>query len=285
MKIILSRKGFDASWGGCASPIIDGQLVSLPIPDPHSHITYADIRHGSVGSLGPIVETLTKGKLKATSRAHLDPDLDSNAIPRLEGWRPLFGQSVAAQGHLVKHGVGPGDVFLMFGWFREIERHNGTLRFIPAAPDRHVIYGWLQVGEIFQLGSQPTPSNWPAWTHYHPHHYGPPRTSNNALYVAKQRLVLDGLDTGVPGAGRCKVFFPGLQLTVEGIRKRSLWQLPPWFDPTRTATPLSRHSSPERWQYTSHGYRLKSVPIGQEFVFDTAIYPEATSWIRELLRP
>jgi len=34
MKVILSRKGFDSSYGGCASPILpDGTLLSLPIPE------------------------------------------------------------------------------------------------------------------------------------------------------------------------------------------------------------------------------------------------------------
>ena len=33
MKIILSRKGFDSSNGGCPSPILpDGTLLSMPIP-------------------------------------------------------------------------------------------------------------------------------------------------------------------------------------------------------------------------------------------------------------
>ncbi len=34
MKVILSRKGFDSSYGGCPSPILpDGTLLSLPIPE------------------------------------------------------------------------------------------------------------------------------------------------------------------------------------------------------------------------------------------------------------
>ena len=33
MKVILSRKGFDSSNGGCPSPIMpDGTLLSMPIP-------------------------------------------------------------------------------------------------------------------------------------------------------------------------------------------------------------------------------------------------------------
>lgn len=33
MKFILSRKGFDSGYGGCASPILpDGTMLSIPIP-------------------------------------------------------------------------------------------------------------------------------------------------------------------------------------------------------------------------------------------------------------
>jgi glycosyltransferase involved in cell wall biosynthesis len=32
MKVVFGRKGFDSSAGGAPSPIIDGKLISLPIP-------------------------------------------------------------------------------------------------------------------------------------------------------------------------------------------------------------------------------------------------------------
>ena len=40
--------------------------------------------------------------------AHLDPDLRAAARPRPAGWRPLFGQSEAAQRHLSQSGCGRG---------------------------------------------------------------------------------------------------------------------------------------------------------------------------------
>ena len=44
MKIILSRKGFDAEAGGFASPILpDGTMVSLPIPDDSSVVKYDEL--------------------------------------------------------------------------------------------------------------------------------------------------------------------------------------------------------------------------------------------------
>lgn len=62
MKIVLSRKGFDSSFGGVASPILpDERLVSLPIPYQHSPVTYNDIRFGNT-HLGDLVEQLTGSK-------------------------------------------------------------------------------------------------------------------------------------------------------------------------------------------------------------------------------
>lgn len=43
MKVILSGKGFDSSYGGQASPILpDGTLLSLPIPS-YELIGYDDL--------------------------------------------------------------------------------------------------------------------------------------------------------------------------------------------------------------------------------------------------
>ncbi len=44
MKLVLSRKGFDASNGGVASPILpDGTMCSLPIPDRNSSVRFSDL--------------------------------------------------------------------------------------------------------------------------------------------------------------------------------------------------------------------------------------------------
>ena len=91
MRLILSRKGFDTSCGGCPSPILpDGRMVSLPIPDARSPIRYGDIRWGEY-DLGALVGDLTRGRIAPTQAAHLDPDLRRESLPRRPGWRPLFG--------------------------------------------------------------------------------------------------------------------------------------------------------------------------------------------------
>lgn len=94
MKLILSRKGFDSSAGGVASPVLpDGAMISLPIPAKSSQIRYEDINLRG-HHLGSLVSRLTRGKLKPHFSAHHDPDLEASAYPRPREWRPLFGQAV-----------------------------------------------------------------------------------------------------------------------------------------------------------------------------------------------
>ena len=49
MKIILSRKGFDDSNGGCASPILpDGTMLSMPIPSVEDDILYDQLQYNGI---------------------------------------------------------------------------------------------------------------------------------------------------------------------------------------------------------------------------------------------
>jgi len=127
MKLIFSRKGFDSSAGGVPSPIFpDGRMVSLPIPDERSKVSYADISYNGA-SLGPLVAQLTGGRIPAHSRAHIDPDLAQDSLPRLAGWRPIFGQTGPAQGHLRNNGVGLGDLFYSSGSFGVLKSGMGSI--------------------------------------------------------------------------------------------------------------------------------------------------------------
>ncbi len=120
MKIIFSRKGFDSASGGAPSPIFpDGRLLSLPIPDRRSTICYKEIRWHEY-NLGTIVSELTRGRIRTTHRAHLDPDLYRKSLPRHRGWKPIFGQTGSARGHLRNQGIREGDVLLFFGLFRNV---------------------------------------------------------------------------------------------------------------------------------------------------------------------
>ena len=151
MKIIFSRKGFDSSAGGCASPIIDNRPISLPIPTRMPSSTrFCDV----TGNIASLVNDLSNSKVKPENRCHLDPDLDHSALPRLPGWRGSLGQVSTAQGHLGNQNVGPGDIFLFWGLYRPVEfthrwRYNGE--------KEHRIFGWLQIDCVLPVGSDPEP--------------------------------------------------------------------------------------------------------------------------------
>jgi hypothetical protein len=278
MKLILSRKGFDSANGGCPSPILDGQLCSLPIPDAGAPTRYSQISSFNGSSIARIVEDLTHGRVRRSHGAHLDPDLRRDSIARTDGWRPIFGQAAAAQSHLARHKVGYGDLFLFFGCFRQAEKARATFRFVRDAPKLHVIFGWLQVASVSRATNELTTEV--PWANGHPHLAEPERYKNNTLYFASDRLSSIGLKTR--GAGTFDRIRPELMLT-ETDSNCSVWQLPRWFDPAGRPA-LSYHSKPARWTDCDDSMRLQSVGRGQEFVLDVEQYPEARAWLRSIFR-
>ncbi|HCF85593.1 MAG TPA: hypothetical protein DEV72_10345 [Ktedonobacter sp.] len=288
MKIILSRKGFDASAGKVASPIFSsGELCSLPIPEPESTSNlqskrYVEIKFGD-WSLGTIVHDLTRGEITGDALAHLDPDLNLDSIDRQENWKPIFGQSGAAERHLQNYDVKEGDVFVFYGWFKRVEQCAGTYRYVKGAPDLHVIFGWLQIEERISVEKR---SEIPLWALYHPH-CNPKRTKMqysdlDSIYVAADTIKLPNVIIKKPGAGVFRQFNPALCLTAPD-KSRSRWQLPSWFYPGAEKAGLSYHKDLRRWTPEEGHVLLNSVGRGQEFVLDCQEYLEAEHWLSALL--
>lgn len=284
MKLILSRKGMDSSFGPVASPIMpDGRLCWLPIPEVNSDKCglplYEEVPFGGV-TLGKLVQDLSGGKIPADARAHLDPDLCADYRPRLPGWRPLFGQTGSAEKHLRNMGVGEGDIFLYFGWYRQVEEVDGIYRYVKGAPDMHVLFGWLQIAERRDvLGLDGVPP----WAAAHPHYIGQPYGMVDVVYVGTEHLVLEGRDTGLPGAGMFRQLKPELVLSAPG-KTRSVWRLPEWFFPREGRKPLSYHEDVGRcWTCEDGAAWLQTAGRGQEFVLDMDHYPEAAAWVRGLV--
>ena len=223
-----------------------------------------------------MVESLTRGRIAGTDGAHLDPDLRTDAIRRANGWRPTFGQAGAAETHLARRRVGPGDLFLFFGSFRRAERDGNGLRFVRETPKLHIIFGWLQVGEVRPV-TDGLAKELP-WARRHPHLSEPARYKNNTLYLASERLSSLKLDS--PGGGIFDRLRPELILTATDPYTRcSTWMLPRWIHPG-ARTPLSYHSKLTRWTKSATSVRLRSAYPGQEFVLDLDEYPEAYAWLR-----
>ena len=84
MKLILSRKGFDSSCGGQASPIMpDGTLLSLPIPDDKDIIPFSSLKWGEMSYLDIIQSLRPRVKYTNISKCHLDPDIRKDIRNRL----------------------------------------------------------------------------------------------------------------------------------------------------------------------------------------------------------
>ena len=286
MKIILSRKGFDSANGGVPSPIFpDGRLLSLPIPASSSPTRFADCRWTG-GDVGTLVEGLTAGRISALSPTHLDPDLDAGSLPRQSDWRPAFGQTGTAQAHLDQHGIGVGDLFLFFGWFREVESTaEGTWRFKRNVPDLHVLFGWLQVGTVLRVADrvQSYRQRYP-WLRNHPHLHGT-WSAANTIYVAAEKMDFFGAEcfSRQAGAGTFPVVSEARTLTAPHQPLRSSWRLPSWFHPANGDLSLSYHGRAERWSAAFDGStRLNAVARGQEFVLMTNRWQEVGDWLAKI---
>ncbi len=284
MKIIFSRKGFDSSTGKVASPILpSGKLCSLPIPETLvcAHpLRYQDILFDGQ-SLGRPVHDMTRGKISPGTPAHLDPDLNHASIPRLPGWKPLFGQAGAAESHLQHQNIGAGDVFLFYGWFRRVEQCAGTYRYAPGAPDLHIIFGWLQIEQRVPAAQW---SSLPAWAGDHAHCRRANPLALESLYLSSDRLTLPGITLNKPGAGLFPRYHPSLCLTSqESNNSRRNWRLPRWMAPAYGRSSLTYHPNPLSWETKADHVLLRSAGRGQEFVLDCAAYPEAITWLANLI--
>ena len=235
MKIVLSRKGFDSRFGGGPSPIVDGVPRTLPIPAAPGRpgTPYADL------GLADAVAEASKGRLGGHDLAHHDPLFTADG-------RCLFGQCGAAQTHLERQGVGPGDLFVFFGLFRE-----------GKDPPHHRLFGWLWVEEVLRPGD---PGMAEAAALRHPH-----------ALAAHGRT--DAIWCG-PG-GTARRAHPDLQLSAEGSRA-SLWRVPDWVE----RTGLTYHPRGARWQ---GGGLLQSAYPGQEFVADVGDDEAAHAWAHRVL--
>lgn len=265
MKIILSRKGMDGNTGGQASPILpDGTLLSFPIPSD-DEITYSSIKWKEKSYLDIIKELNPRTAYNAYSNCHLDPDLRPESFERHTNWTPAFGQTGASLTELRKNGVNIGDIFLFFGWFKEAEYHNGQLRYKPKSRDLHIIFGYMQIGNIIE-----SYSDIPYWLKYHPHsnlyNYKNAWDRNqNAIYLPTKEL---SLFPNLPGSGTFQ-YNKKLVLTKDGY-SRSRWEFPE----SMKGIPISHNPYGWKDEY------FQSAGRGQEFVIEGN--PNVLEWVKSL---
>jgi hypothetical protein len=271
VKVILSRKGFDSSYGEQPSPILpDGTLLSLPIPSNiQNGERYGNLTYGGKSYFEILRELRPASPIEAHSYSHLDPDIRDDLLRRQPGWKGLFGQAESAQGHLRNKGVTTGDIFLFFGWFRQAElKEDGHYQYKRQAPSVHAIYGYLQIGKIYTDDKA-----LPPYTRYHPHaSCFTKEIRNNCLYEAKEKL---DFNSKLPGWGNFKYspkVKPSPILTKEGEQSRSHWALPDFFRDVE----ITYHSKAS----FKNGY-FQAADRGQEFVVGES--REITDWVEHLI--
>ncbi len=181
-KVILSRKGFDSGYGGAPSPVFDGKLVPLPIPEAGSGVFYKDLVFP--GTDRSLLQAMQSLGIVQFSECHFDPDIFPLAYgySRPPEWGPSFGQSGASAGLLRNRNVGPGDLFLFFGWFREAIASEGNFVWVREQKDFHAVWGYLRVSAVLNQRAQI------ARYGYHPHaakqYLADP---SNTLFIGSER--------------------------------------------------------------------------------------------------
>lgn len=286
-RIVLSRKGFDSVAGGCASPILDGKLISLPIPEKEpgkGQLRYQGLRGKEGEQIVDLVKQLTKGKkekIDGSHLVHLDPDLRVELRDEQHAHLPFaFGQSGHSQSEL--RDIGTGDLFLFFGWFREAKKISEQYEFCRKTPDIFAIWGWLQVEERFELPKDLERAQMKAPHHPHVSHHR--NRKNNCLYVASKNL------TFLPewqGAGTFFRFRDGLLLSDKQMgepnprkRKRSNWRLPAFFRDIKVSH-IPSLQIPGKWEKEDKSILGQAANHpGQEFIFETKRNEkEAAKWL------
>ncbi len=195
MNIIFSRKGFDARAGGFPSLIFpDGSLFSIPIPSSSNHCYYSSLVFNYKGQpIQEILNQVTNGKINNDGKksdcdytmpiqgCHHDPMY----IPALN--RLVLGQAGGAESHLRNKGVNKDDIFLFYGWFKEIKQANGCWSY--NGRDIHLIWSSMTVESWFNLDTPSGIKNalmcFPE-INVHPHLASGWDFSPNGIYVSGQ---------------------------------------------------------------------------------------------------
>jgi len=258
MKIILSRKGFDSSNGKIPSPIMpDGALLSMPIKSTDT-LTFDALKYGDC-TYAEILRQLAP-KLQYTN-CHLDPDIRENVrINAVQGWKPAFGQIDKAQGYLNNRNVKSGDLFLFFGRFQKTigDPLDKTLRFDKTAPILHVIYGYMEIGEI--IPSDKIADRQYTW---HPHGCGERlNDKTNTIYIPAKTLSFDQSRSGWGAFD----YSQELVLTMSG--KTATWHEIPALMPNNLAFSNKKNSAKNQGLYYAGQWQelvLKENVISEEW--------------------
>lgn len=281
VKVILSRKGFDSSYGGHPSLIINNtELISLPIPDKNDYRKYNEVKTKDGTALSDIFKSLgiivrANGD-KNIETCHLDPDICDWAIDRTKEKAGCFGQVGSAQGKLTNSHIEIGDIFLFFGWFADVEKIGNDYKYLDRE-GKHVIFGYLQVGKIINVQKDKIPEEYKEHPHVLTKDDARLDDDRNTLYIASERF---SFNKKYKGYGMFK-FDEELVLS-NGKKTKRYWK--PFMKFNKDKVSIAYHSD-KSW----HDDYFESTCRGQEFVIAskedvTKGDENATKWAIELIK-
>lgn len=254
------------------------------IPYVFSPCAFSSVTWKHRGDIGQIVESLTKRKIRSKDLCHLDPDLRRESVKRRANWRPAFGQMGSEQSHLRDNGVTTGDLFLFFGLFRQARRTAAGWQFASGTLRLHVVYGWLEIGEIVAISDRQAVLDDYPWLRDHPHANDLARwKGENVVYLPTEHSSIGATNSRpLPGSGLLKYHQQQI-LTAKSERhtngRVSYWDIKPWAGDLGNER-LSRFCNEKNLLNKS---LLKTAGRWQEMVIDTQFYPKAKTWASRLL--
>jgi hypothetical protein len=259
--LVISRKGFDATAGGRASPIFaNGDIFSVPIPQKkQSPSRYRELQFNDMSGR-EILNFIGAKSISVDDFYHNDP--------LLSGQKGIFGQAGGSQGELENFGVGQGDLFLFFGWFKQYHQRG---------PDVHHLFGWLQIEKIIKGNSEIL--NFLSENELlHPHGTTDIKQfKNNTIYIASKNLTFSDSVRDITGHGVFKKTAENLILTETG-KTRSRWRFPKkYFTNTKN---LFRNRL--KWK-DEEKCLVNCSGIGQEFILNAQDNPSVVTWASHLL--
>lgn len=266
-RIILSRKGFDSKFGGRASPIFkDNRIFSIPIPQSaESPTKYKDLLLNEISGSTALKESSVKQVTK-NDYCHYDPILNEDF--------GIFGQANASQTELKNCGVGIGDLFLFFGWFKQ---------FSSTGRDLHHIFGWLQILDIVS-GGENIKKYLKIHKIDHPHGYGDTsRYSNNTIYIGSKDLTIRSKKLNLKGFGLFKHSTKDLILT-SPKHTRSMWKFPREYFQASLSDERELFINRLNWTDKENFLVDTNKGPGQEFVINSEKNPKVINWAVDLIK-
>ena len=258
-RIILSRKGFDSKAGGGPSLILkDRRIFSIPIPQSYpSPSKYKDLIFDGVKMTDLL--SMTSTYVNKNDYCHFDPYLNKGT--------GIFGQAGSSQSELNNNRVLSGDLFLFFGWFKDLRNKKNI----------HHLFGWLQIDLIIK-STKKIKEYLSKKNIQHPHGYkNVSRYKNNTLYIAKKNLEIENFILSKKGHGLFKKTHRELILS-EFNMSRSRWKFPKKYFINTSNIFLNRL----KWD-DEMNCRTFYKGFGQEFILNAEDNPTIVVWAKNLI--